>query len=66
MAVAMPNHTAPAISCPFCFKYNPKIASSITTNVTFNPTDVGKPGAVFWKMHALYQDYKARVMRAPA
>lgn len=25
----------------------------------------GKPGPVFWRMHALYQDYKARVMRAP-
>ena len=30
------------------------------------PVGTGKPGAVFWKMHALYQDYKARVMRAPA
>ncbi|HSI22237.1 MAG TPA: D-amino acid aminotransferase [Methylophilaceae bacterium] len=25
----------------------------------------GKPGPVFWRMHALYQDYKTRVMRAP-
>ena len=25
----------------------------------------GKPGPVFWRMHALYQDYKARIMRAP-
>lgn len=25
----------------------------------------GKPGPVFWRMHALYQDYKVRVMRAP-
>jgi D-alanine transaminase len=25
----------------------------------------GKPGPVVWRMHALYQDYKARVMRAP-
>jgi len=24
----------------------------------------GKPGALFWKMHALYQEYKNRVMRA--
>lgn len=26
----------------------------------------GKPGPIFRRMHALYQDYKARVMRAPA
>jgi len=26
----------------------------------------GKPGPLFRRMHALYQDYKARVMRAPA
>jgi D-alanine transaminase len=26
----------------------------------------GKPGPMFWRMHGLYQDYKARVMRAPA
>jgi len=26
----------------------------------------GKPGPLFWKMHALYQDYKQRVMRQPA
>lgn len=25
----------------------------------------GKPGPLYWKMHALYQDYKARVMRQP-
>jgi len=25
----------------------------------------GKPGPMFWRMHALYQDYKAHVMRAP-
>ncbi|HEY3326132.1 MAG TPA: D-amino acid aminotransferase [Novimethylophilus sp.] len=30
------------------------------------PVGDGKPGAVFWKMHALYQDYKTRVMRSPA
>lgn len=27
------------------------------------PVGTGKPGDVFWKMHALYQDYKTRVMR---
>ena len=26
----------------------------------------GKPGPMFRKVHALYQDYKASVMRAPA
>jgi D-alanine transaminase len=29
------------------------------------PVGSGKPGALFWKMHALYQEYKNRVMRAP-
>lgn len=28
------------------------------------PIASGKPGPMFWRMHALYQDYKARVMRA--
>jgi len=28
--------------------------------------NAGKPGAVFERMHALYQQFKARVMRAPA
>lgn len=28
------------------------------------PVGSGKPGALFWKMHALYQEYKNRVMRA--
>jgi D-alanine transaminase len=28
------------------------------------PVGTGKPGALFWKMHALYQEYKNRVMRA--
>lgn len=30
------------------------------------PIGDGKPGPVFRKMHALYQDYKARIMRSPA
>lgn len=30
------------------------------------PVGNGKPGALFRKMHALYQDYKQRVMRSPA
>lgn len=30
------------------------------------PVADGKPGPLFWRMHALYQEYKARVMRAPA
>ena len=30
------------------------------------PIGDGKPGAVFRKMHALYQDYKARIMRSPS
>ena len=30
------------------------------------PVGTGKPGPVFRKVHALYQDYKASVMRAPA
>lgn len=29
------------------------------------PVGTGKPGPVFRKVHALYQDYKAAVMRAP-
>jgi D-alanine transaminase len=28
------------------------------------PVGNGKPGTLFWKMHALYQEYKNRVMRA--
>lgn len=31
-----------------------------------HPVGSGKPGPLFWKMHALYQDYKAKVMRSPA
>jgi D-alanine transaminase len=31
-----------------------------------HPVGSGKPGAVFWKMHGLYQAYKANVMRLPA
>jgi len=31
-----------------------------------HPVGSGKPGELFWKMHGLYQDYKARVMRSPA
>jgi D-alanine transaminase len=30
------------------------------------PVGSGRPGPLFWKMHALYQEYKTRVMRAPA
>jgi D-alanine transaminase len=36
------------------------------TQLDGQPVGNGKPGPVFWRMHALYQDYKARVMRAPA
>jgi D-alanine transaminase len=35
------------------------------TQLDGNPVGSGKPGAVFWEMYALYQDYKSRVMRAP-
>lgn len=31
-----------------------------------HPVGDGKPGAVFWKMHGLYQAYKTNVMRLPA
>lgn len=30
------------------------------------PVGNGKPGPIFWKMYALYQDYKARIMRSPS
>ena len=36
------------------------------TQLDGKPVGNGKPGTLFWRMHALYQDYKARVMRAPA
>jgi D-alanine transaminase len=36
------------------------------TQLDGQPVGNGQPGPVFWRMHALYQDYKARVMRAPA
>jgi D-alanine transaminase len=36
------------------------------TQLDGQPVGNGKPGPLFWRMHALYQDYKARVMRAPA
>lgn len=35
------------------------------TTLDGKPVGTGMPGPVFWKMHALYQDYKNRVMRAP-
>jgi D-alanine transaminase len=34
------------------------------TQLDGQPVGNGKPGTLFWRMHALYQDYKARVMRA--
>lgn len=34
------------------------------TSLDGKPVGAGAPGAVFWKMHALYQDYKKHVMRA--
>lgn len=34
------------------------------TQLDGQPIGNGKPGTLFWRMHALYQDYKARVMRA--
>jgi D-alanine transaminase len=36
------------------------------TRLDGQPVGSGKPGAMFRKMYALYQDYKARVMRSPA
>lgn len=36
------------------------------TTLDGQPIADGKPGPLFWRMHALYQDYKTRVMRAPA
>ena len=36
------------------------------TQLDGQPVGKGKPGTLFWRMHALYQDYKAHVMRAPA
>ncbi len=36
------------------------------TRLDGHPVGNGKPGAVFWKMHGLYQAYKANVMRSPA
>lgn len=36
------------------------------TTLDDKPIADGQPGPLFWRMHALYQDYKARVMRAPA
>lgn len=35
------------------------------TSLDGAPIGNGRPGPVYWKMHALYQDYKARVMRQP-
>jgi D-alanine transaminase len=35
------------------------------TTLDGKPVGTGKPGQVFWKMHALYQTYKANVMRTP-
>lgn len=35
------------------------------TSLDGQPIGNGKPGPLYWKMHALYQDYKARVMRQP-
>jgi D-alanine transaminase len=35
------------------------------TQLDGHPVGSGKPGAMFWKMYALYQDYKSRVMRVP-
>lgn len=34
------------------------------TTLDGKPVGTGAPGPLFWKMHALYQDYKNRVMRA--
>lgn len=34
------------------------------TQLDGQPVGNGTPGTLFWRMHALYQDYKARVMRA--
>jgi len=36
------------------------------TRLDGHPVGSGRPGAVFWKMHALYQEYKAKVMRSPS
>ena len=36
------------------------------TTLDGKPVGNGKTGPLFWKMHALYQDYKDRVMRQPA
>jgi D-alanine transaminase len=36
------------------------------TTLDGKPVGSGKPGALFRRMYALYQDYKARVMRASA
>jgi D-alanine transaminase len=33
------------------------------TRLDGQPVGTGKPGAIFWKMYGLYQDYKTRVMR---
>lgn len=35
------------------------------TSLDGQPVGTGKPGAIFWKMYGLYQDYKTRVMRTP-
>ena len=35
------------------------------TQLDGHPVGVGKPGPLFRRMHALYQEYKDRVMRAP-
>lgn len=35
------------------------------TRLDGQPIGTGKPGAIFWKMYALYQEYKMRVMRSP-
>jgi D-alanine transaminase len=36
------------------------------TRLDGKPVGSGKPGPIFRRMYSLYQDYKARVMRAPA
>jgi len=36
------------------------------TTLDGKPIGSGKPGTLFWKMYAWYQDYKTRVMRAPS
>lgn len=35
------------------------------TRLDGHPVGKGKPGEIYWKMRALYQDYKLNVMRSP-